>query len=114
MFVEENAVITIYAPSSGQGKAGVAVIRISGPQSREVLRQRTGRVPEPRVARLATIRKPEDGEMLDRGLILMFPGPRSFTGEDMAELHIHGGRAVMEGVLAALAAFPDMRLAEPG
>jgi tRNA modification GTPase len=73
-----------------------------------------GTVPEPRVARLAAIRNPETGEILDRGLVLWFPPPRSFTGEAMAELHIHGGRAVMEGVLAALAAFPDMRLAEPG
>ncbi len=105
---------TIYALSSGHGKAGVAVIRISGPQAREALRRMAGGIPEPRVARLATIRKPQDGEILDRGLVLFFPLPRSFTGEDLAELHIHGGRAVLEGVLAALASLPDMRLAEPG
>jgi tRNA modification GTPase len=107
-------VTSIYAPSSGHGKAGVAVIRISGSQAGAVLRRMAGTVPEPRVARLAAIRNPETGEILDRGLVLWFPPPRSFTGEAMAELHIHGGRAVMEGVLAALAAFPDMRLAEPG
>jgi tRNA modification GTPase len=107
-------VITIYAPSSGHGKAGVAVIRISGPQSVEVLRRMAGGVPQPRVARLTTIRNPESREILDRGLILFFPAPRSFTGEDMAELHIHGGRAVLEGVLAALTTFEDMRVAEPG
>jgi tRNA modification GTPase len=90
------------------------MIRISGPQAGHVLRRMTGGVPEPRVARLSIIRNPENGEMLDRGLILFFQGPRSFTGEDMAELHVHGGRAVLEGVLAALGAFPEMRLAEPG
>lgn len=105
---------SIYALSSGHGKAGVAVIRISGPQAGAALRLMAGGVPEPRVARLATIRNPENGEILDRGLILSFPAPRSFTGEDMAELQIHGGRAVLEGVLAALATLPEMRMAEPG
>ena len=106
--------ITIYALSSGHGKAGVAVIRMSGPQVGKVLQSMAGGIPEPRVARLAIIRNPENGELLDRGLILFFRGPRSFTGEDMAELHIHGGRSVIEGVLGALAGFPEMRLAEPG
>ena len=105
---------SIYALSSGHGKAGVAIIRISGPQAGLALRRLAGGVPEPRVARLATIRNPENGEILDRGLILSFPAPRSFTGEDMAELQIHGGRAVLDGVLAALAAIPGMRMAEPG
>jgi tRNA modification GTPase len=107
-------VTTIYALSSGHGKAGVAVIRISGPQVQSVLQRMAGGVPEPRVARLVTIRNPENGENLDRGLILFFPLPRSFTGEDMAELHIHGGRAVLDGVLGALAALPGLQLAEPG
>jgi tRNA modification GTPase len=107
-------VISIYALSSAHGKAGVAVIRLSGPQSGDVLRLMAGGVAEPRVARLRPIRKPENGETLDRGLVLWFPAPASFTGEDMAELHIHGGRAVVEGVLAALAAMPGLRMAEPG
>jgi tRNA modification GTPase len=107
-------VTSIYALSSAHGKAGVAVIRVSGPQSGDVLRLMAGGVAEPRVARLRPIRKPENGEVLDRGLVLWFPAPASFTGEDMAELHIHGGRAVLEAVLAALAAVPGLRMAEPG
>ena len=105
---------SIYALSSGHGKAGVAVIRISGPRTGDVLRRLAGDVPEPRVARLTAIRNPENGEVLDRGLVLWFPAPRSFTGEDMAELHVHGGRAVLEGVLRALSGLPVMRIAEPG
>lgn len=73
-----------------------------------------GGVPEPRRAVLRAIRDPRSGEMLDRGLALWFPAPRSFTGEDMAELHIHGGRSVLDGVLGALGALPGLRLAEPG
>jgi tRNA modification GTPase len=111
---EGNAVTSIYALSSGHGKAGVAVIRISGPQTGIVLHAMTGGTGEPRVARLRAILNPETGDVLDRGLVLWFPGPRSFTGEDMAELHIHGGRAVLGGVLGALGRLPDLRMAEPG
>ena len=111
---EGDAVTSIYALSSGHGKAGVAVIRISGPHTGNVLRRVAGGIPEPRVARLSAIRNPENGEVLDRGLVLWFPAPRSFTGEDMAELHVHGGRAVLEGVLRALSGLPVLRMAEPG
>lgn len=105
---------TIYALSSGHGKAGVAVIRISGPQTSNALRQLTRTLPPPRMAALKTLRHPHGGDILDRGLILWFPAPHSFTGEDMAELQVHGGRAVIEGVLAALGTIDGMRLAQPG
>ncbi|MGF1620787.1 MAG: tRNA uridine-5-carboxymethylaminomethyl(34) synthesis GTPase MnmE [Rhodomicrobiaceae bacterium] len=105
---------TIYALSSGHGKAGVAVIRISGPQSGSVLRRLTGVITRPRFVSLKAIRDPASGEIIDRSLIIWFPGPKSFTGEDMAELHIHGGRAVTEAVFTALAAFEGLRPAEPG
>ena len=105
---------TIFALSSGHGKAGVAVIRISGAAAGHALRGMAGALPEARRAALRTLRDPATGEALDRGLILWFPAPASFTGEDMAELHIHGGRAVIEAVFRTLAAFPDLRPAEPG
>ena len=105
---------TIFALSSGQGKAGVAVVRISGRGTAAALRLLVGRLPEPRVARLKAVRHPLTGDVLDRGLVLWFPGPGSFTGEDMAELHVHGGRAVLAGVFAALAAIDGLRPAEPG
>jgi tRNA modification GTPase len=111
---EDNAVTSIYALSSGHGKAGVAVIRISGPRTGFALHAMAGGLPKPRVAWLAAIRNPETGDVLDRGLVLWFPAPRSFTGEDMAELHVHGGRAVLEAVLRALAGLTGLRLAEPG
>jgi tRNA modification GTPase len=104
---------TIFALASGRGRAGVAVIRISGPNSSAALVRLTGRLPPPRRASQARIRD-DAGELLDAGLILWFPAPASFTGEDVAELHVHGGRAVIEGALAALAQCPGLRLAEPG
>jgi tRNA modification GTPase len=103
---------TIFAPASGAGRSAVAVLRISGPQAAEALRRLAGRLPQPRLATLATLR--QDGEVLDRALVLWFPGPASFTGEDAAELQLHGGRAVVAGVLRALAAVPGCRPAEPG
>ena len=106
---------TIYAPSTGSGPAGIAVIRVSGPEAGPALRRLTGdALPSPRRATLAGFHDPDGGEELDRGLVLWFPGPASFTGEDMAELHVHGGRAVMDGILAALGRCPGLRTAEPG
>ena len=105
---------TIFAVSSGAGRAGVAVVRISGPAAGEALTRLAGKRPEPRRAALALIRHPESGEPLDRALALWFPGPRSFSGEDMAELHLHGGRAVVQGVVDALAGLPGLRPAEAG
>ncbi|NWX06212.1 GTPB3 GTPase, partial [Caloenas nicobarica] len=107
---------TIFAVSSGHGRCGVAVIRTSGPGSGGALRSLTGRpeLPPPRVLALRRIRDPSTAETLDRGLIVWFPGPRSFTGEDCAELHVHGGPAVVSGVLRALGSLPGLRPAEPG
>ncbi len=105
---------TIFALSSGQCRAGVAVVRLSGVAASDALHDLAGALPEPRRATLRNLRHPQTREVLDRGLILWIPAPASFTGEDMAELHIHGGHAVTEGVLGALAALPDLRMAEPG
>ncbi len=105
---------TIFAPASGLGPAGVAVIRISGPAAAAALARLTGlRDPVPRRATRARVLD-DQGETLDVGLVLWFPAPASFTGEDVAELHVHGGRAVVSGVLQALAAVGGLRAAEPG
>ncbi len=106
---------TIFALSSGRGRAGVAVIRISGPEAGAALVRLTGgRLPAPRVARVAALRDPGDGSLLDRGLVVWFPGPASFTGEDVAELQVHGGPAVVAAIVGALARLPGLRPAEPG
>jgi tRNA modification GTPase len=105
---------TIFALASAPGRAGVAVVRVSGPGAGRVLEFMAGPRPEPRRAAGRFVRHPETGEKLDRGVVLWFPGPKSFTGEDVAELHLHGGRAVIQAVLAALAVMPGFRLAEPG
>lgn len=105
---------TIFAPASGPGPAGIAVIRVSGPAAGAALRRLTGlTVPTPRRATRARI-VDDEGETIDMGLVLWFPAPASFTGEDVAELHVHGGRAVVAGVLQALAAVDGLRVAEPG
>jgi tRNA modification GTPase len=105
---------TIFALSSGRPPAAIAVVRISGPGSRVALEKLIGRVPEPRRAALARIRDPATGELIDEALALWFPGPRSETGEDTAELQLHGGRAVVAAVLAVLGRLDGFRLAEPG
>jgi tRNA modification GTPase len=104
---------TIYALSSGHGRAGVAVIRVSGPGAGAALDHLAPPRPRPRFAALRTVRG-TTGEVLDQGLALWFPAPRSETGEDMAELQVHGGRAVTAAVLGALGAIEGFRLAEPG
>jgi tRNA modification GTPase len=103
---------TIFALSSGSPPAALAVVRISGPRSGAALEALTGTLPAPRVATLADLEW--RGERLDRALILRFPGPRSATGEDLAELHLHGGRAVVAGVLDALAGMAGLRPALAG
>ncbi|XP_069073195.1 tRNA modification GTPase GTPBP3, mitochondrial [Pleurodeles waltl] len=107
---------TIFALSSGHGKCGVAVIRTSGPASGTALLGLTGRrkLPRPRSASLGLLSHPSSAEPLDRGLVLWFPGPRSFTGEDCCEFHVHGGAAVVSGVLEALGGMPGLRPAEAG
>ena len=103
---------TIYALSSGAPPAGVAIIRISGPRAADALLALARRLPEPRVATFRQLRV--DGELLDNSVILWLPGPKSATGEDQAELHVHGGRAVIARTLAALAAMDGLREARPG
>ena len=106
---------TIFAPASGIGRAAVAIIRISGPSSAAAIRALTGAPPAaPRQASLKTLRDPSTGEELDRSLVLWFPAPNSYTGEDAVELHVTGGRAVLAGVTQALASLDGMRPAEPG
>jgi tRNA modification GTPase len=104
---------TIFALSSGAAPAAIAVIRISGPQAAEALRRLTGRVTPPRRAVHAPLCDGE-GALLDRALVLFLPGPNNATGEDTAELHCHGGRAVIAAVEAALAVIPGLRAAVPG
>jgi len=105
---------TIFALSSGQLPSGVAIIRISGPRCRFVIETICKSLPPARVASLREILDFDGREVLDQGLVLWFPGPNSFTGEDCAELQIHGGRAVVAAVLRSLGSFDGLRLAEAG
>lgn len=105
---------TIFALSSGAPPAGIAVIRISGDKARTALEALARRVPHPRTASLALLKDPRDGGLLDQALLLWLPGPATVTGEDMAELHCHGGRAVVAAVEDALGAMPSLRRAEAG
>jgi tRNA modification GTPase len=105
---------TIFALSSGRPPAAIAVLRVSGPQARHALERLTGRVPQPRQAALVRVREPASGEVIDEALALWFPAPASETGEDVAELQLHGGHAVVAGVLKALGALEGCRMAEPG
>lgn len=114
MSSEPPSSATIFALSSAAGRAGVAVVRISGPRARMVLNVMTPPRPKPRTAGGRRIVHPRTGEALDRGIVLWFPGPNSFTGEDVAELQLHGGRAVVTAVLSALAEVPGVRMAQPG
>ena len=106
---------TIYALSTAPGRAGVAVVRVSGGDAGAALHALSGEGPgRPREAVLRRFLDPVTGGALDRGLALFFPGPASFTGEDVLELHIHGGRAVVAAMLRALAGLPGLRAAAPG
>ncbi|KAJ1926920.1 tRNA modification GTPase gtpbp3, mitochondrial [Tieghemiomyces parasiticus] len=113
---------TIFALSSGAGKAGVAVIRVSGPGVKECLHIMTRRrhselpadLPKPRRAAIRTLVHPTTGDTLDHALVIFFQGPHSYTGEDVAELHTHGGVAVVRAVLDALASLPQFRMADKG
>src|SRR5215472_2390698 len=97
---------TIFAPATAAGRAGIAVLRLSGPHARSALEAVAGKVPPPRSARRARFHDPSTSEMIDDGLVLFFPGPRSFTGEDVAELHVHGSRAVVAALIEALSKLP--------
>jgi tRNA modification GTPase len=105
---------TIFALSSGRPPAAIAVVRVCGPNAGLALEKLIGRVPPPRQAALARVRDPGSGEIIDEAVALWFPSPRSETGEDMAEVQLHGGHAVIAAVLDALSGLEDCRLAEPG
>ena len=107
--------MTIYALSSGPGLSGISVIRISGPNTRKVLKNITFLpLPNPKVASLRKFKDPQTQELIDEGILLWFPGPKSYTGEDMAELHVHGSKAVIQTIHRILSKIDGCRLAEPG
>ena len=105
---------TIFALSSGTGRAGVAVIRVAGPSAGAVVDRMASPRPKPRYAAFRRVRHPETGEVLDEALVIWLPGPGTETGEDMAELQIHGGAAVIRAVLQGLSCIAGCRMAEPG
>ena len=107
--------MTIYALSSGPGISGIAVIRISGSETSKVIKVLTGKnLPDPRVATLRKINKINTSELIDEGIILWFPGPESYTGEDMAEIQVHGSKAVVDALHSSISQIENCRLAEPG
>jgi len=107
--------MTIYALSSGPGVSGIAVIRISGQETSKAIELLTGKsVPKPRVATLRKINKINTSELIDEGIILWFPGPESYTGEDMAEIQVHGSKAVIDALHTSISYIENCRLAEPG
>ncbi len=107
--------MTIYALSSGPGISGIAVVRISGQETSKAIELLTGKtVPKPRVATLRKINKINTSELIDEGIILWFPGPESYTGEDMAEIQVHGSKAVIDAIQTSISNIENCRLAEPG
>ena len=107
--------MTIYALSTGPGVSGVAIIRVSGVEASTVIKSLTGKeIPRPRVATLRKINTINTSRLIDEGIIIWFPGPESYTGEDMAEIQIHGGKAVIEAIHNSISKVKNCRLAEPG
>jgi len=107
--------MTICALSSGPGTSGIAVIRVSGPETKNVIKKLVkGKFPNPREATLKKINKINTNELIDEGVLLWFPGPKSYTGEDMAEFHVHGSKAVIETLISSISKVENCRLAEPG
>ncbi len=107
--------MTVYALSSGGGRAGIAIVRISGERTGAAIAALTGSPPPvPRRATLVSFHSPIDDETIDRGILVWYPGPHSFTGEDVAEVHVHGGTAVVSAILGALSEIPGLRPAEAG
>ena len=104
---------TIFAVSSGRPPSAISIVRVSGPQAGAALTLLAGKIPEPRMATRALLRD-RDRQPIDDAVTLWFPGPASATGEDVAEFHVHGGRAVLAALFAALSDFDNMRAAEPG
>ena len=107
--------MTIYALSSGPGISGIAIIRISGKETSKTIELLTGQsIPKPRVATLRKINKIGTSELIDEGIIIWFPGPESYTGEDMAEIQVHGSKAVIDAIHSSISKIENCRLAEPG
>ena len=107
--------MTIYALSTGPGISGLAVIRISGKDTKVAVHKITGRnLPKPRTAVIRNFNNINDNQLIDEGILLWFPGPTSYTGEDMAEFHVHGSRAVINEIQNSLSKIPNLRLAEAG
>src|SRR4051794_36172509 len=105
---------TIFALSSGRPPAAVSIIRVSGPLAHNAGRRVAGSLPEPRMAAVRELRHPDSSELLDEALVLSFAAPASSTGEDVVEFQCHGGRAVVDSILAALGDLPGLRQAQPG
>jgi len=107
--------MTIYALSTGPGVSGIAIVRISGDQTANIIKSLTRKnIPKPRVATLRNIMKFDTQDLIDEGLIIWFPGPQSYTGEDMAEIHVHGSKAVIDALHSSISQIENCRLAEPG
>ena len=107
--------MTIYALSSGPGISGVAIIRVSGKETSKVIKLLTKKnVPKPRIATLRKINNINTSELIDEGILLWFPGPESYTGEDMAEIQVHGSKAVIDAIHFSISTVENCRLAEPG
>jgi len=107
--------MTIYALSTGPGISGIAIIRVSGEDTKKIIKLLTNEnLPKARVATLKKINKINTSELIDEGIILWFPGPESYTGEDMAEFHVHGSKAVIDALHSSFSKIENCRLAEPG
>jgi len=107
--------MTIYALSSGSGTSGIATIRVSGKQAKKVVEQLTNsQIPEPRIATLKKINNINTNELIDEGIIIWFPGPNSYTGEDMVEFHVHGSLAVVQAIQNSISEIEGCRIADPG
>ena len=107
--------MTIYALSTGPGISGIAVIRVSGKNTAEVIKKITkSKLPAPRVATLKKFNKVKGKELIDEGVVIWFPAPNSYTGEDLAEFHVHGSRAVIKALHLEISKIKNCRLAEPG
>ncbi len=105
---------TIFAVASGAGRAAIAVLRVSGPAARTIVERTAGKLSEPRAAALRTFRDPATGEAIDKGFVIFFPAPKTYTGEDYAEFHVHGGRAVIAAMVNAIGGIAGTRPAAPG
>ena len=107
--------MTIYALSTGSAVSGIAIVRVTGEDTKKVIKLLTNaELPKPRVATLRKINKINTSELIDEGIILWFPGPESYTGEDMAEFHIHGSKAVIDALHHSISKITNCRLADPG